>query len=54
MRKSIRYKMAALIITIMTLSMASVVIYSSLFMERYYTSTKQESIKNVYNNLRKL
>lgn len=52
MRKSIRYKMAALIITIMTVSMASVVIYSSLFMERYYSSTKQVSIKNVYYNLR--
>lgn len=52
MRKSIRYKMAALIIIIMTVSMASVVIYSSLFMERYYSSTKQVSIKNVYYNLR--
>ena len=52
MRKSIRYKMTALIVIIMTLSMASVVIYSSLFMERYYSSTKQESIKNVYENLK--
>lgn len=52
MRKSIRYKMAALIVIIMTLSMAAVVIYSSLFMERYYAGTKQTSIKNVYYSLK--
>lgn len=51
MRKSIRYKMAALIVIIMALSMTSVVIYSSLFMERYYTETKQKSIKSVYDSL---
>lgn len=52
MIKSIRYKMAMLIVIIMVLSMASVVIYSSLFMERYYTSTKQTAIKSVYYNLK--
>lgn len=52
MRKSIRYKMTALIVIIVALSMASVVICSSLFMERYYASTKQTSIKNVYYSLK--
>ena len=51
MIKSIRYKMAALIVIVMAFSMASVVVYSSLFMERYYTNTKQKSIKSVYSNL---
>ena len=51
MRKSIRYKMVALIVIIMTLSVASVIIYSSLFMERYYTDRKQKSIKSVFNSL---
>jgi signal transduction histidine kinase len=44
--------MAALIVLIMTLSMMAVVIYSSLFMEKYYSQTKQTSIKNVYYNLK--
>ena len=54
MKKSIRYKMAALIVIIMTLSMASLVIYSSLFMEKYYTKTKQDSIKEVYYKIKQV
>ncbi len=54
MRKSIRYKMAALIVIIMALSMAAVILYSSLFMESYYTKTKQKSIKSVYSSLKRV
>ena len=46
--------MAALIVIIMTLSMASLVIYSSLFMEKYYTKTKQDSIKEVYYKIKQV
>lgn len=51
MKKSIRYKMTALIVIIMAFSIASVVIFSSLFMGKYYTYKKQTSIKQVYKQL---
>ena len=51
MRNSIRYKLAAFIVIIMAFSMASVIVYSSLFVEKYYTNKKQNSIKNLYYSL---
>ena len=54
MKKSIRYKMAALIVIIMTLSMASLVIYSSLLWRNIIRKTKQDSIKEVYYKIKQV
>ena len=52
MKHSIRYKIAALIIIIMTISMGSIGLFSSAFMEKYYTNKKQSAIKEVYQTLK--
>lgn len=51
-RRSIRYKMTALVIVIMVVSMGAVGLFSSMFMERYYTNKKQSTIKKVYATLK--
>ncbi len=54
MRHSIRFKLAAMIVIVMALIMTAVGLYSSLFIEDYYTSTKQNGIKNVYYVLKEI
>lgn len=54
MKHSIRYKITALIIIIMTISMGSIGIFSTVFMERYYTNKKQSAIKEVYSKLKEI
>lgn len=54
MRHSIRYKITALIIIIMAVSMGSIGIFSTVFMERYYTNKKQSAIKEVYSALKEI
>lgn len=51
MRHTIGYKMTTLIVAIMLLSMIVAGVFSSVFLERYYSTTKQNSIKNVYKQL---
>lgn len=54
MRHSIKYKLAALIVITMASAMLAVGLYSSLFIEKYYTSTKQSDIKNVFYELKEI
>ena len=54
MKHSIRYKMTALIVVVMAAAMLLAGTYGSVFMEKYYKSTKRSSIKNVYQQLEKL
>ena len=52
MKRSIRVKLAVLIVTIMAVSIGAVILYSSFFVEKYYSATKQTSIKSVYYYLK--
>ena len=52
MKHSIRVKLAVLIVTIMAVSIGAVILYSSFFVEKYYSATKQTSIKSVYYYLK--
>ena len=47
-RHSISYKMTSLIVAVMALSMVVAGVFGSVFLERYYTTTKRNSIKTVY------
>lgn len=47
-RHSISYKMTSVIVAVMVLSIVVAGIYSSIFLDKYYKTTKQNSIKTVY------
>lgn len=47
-RHSISYKMTSLIVAVTVLSLVAAGVFSSVFLERYYNTTKQNSIKTVY------
>ncbi len=49
--RSITYKITTLIVAVMVLALVIGGIVSSLFLERYYTRTKQNTIKSVYEQL---
>ena len=51
MKHSIRYKITALIIVIMAISVGSIGVFSTVFMEKFYTNKKQAAIKEVYKTL---
>ncbi len=50
-KHSISYKMTTLIVAVMALSMIVAGVFGTVFLEKYYTTTKQNSIKNVYHQL---
>lgn len=47
-RHSISYKMTSLIVAVMVLSIVVAGVFGGVFLERYYNTTKQNSIKEVY------
>lgn len=51
MKNTIAYKMTRLIVAIMVLSMVIAGAFSTVFMDKYYKSTKQSSIKKIYSQL---
>lgn len=51
MKNTIGYKMSKLIVAIMVLSMIIAGVVSTLFMDKYYKSTKQKAIKQIYDCL---
>lgn len=53
-KNSIGYKMTTLIVTIMALSMFVAGVFGSVFLQKYYTSKKQYSIKAVYGKLKEI
>ena len=54
MKHSIRYKITALIIVIMAISVGSIGVFSTVFMEKFYTNKKQAAIKEVYKTLQEI
>ncbi len=48
---TIGYKMTIIIVAIMVLSLMTAGVFSSFFLSRYYTKTKQDSIKKVYSRI---
>lgn len=53
-KNTIGYKMTTLIVAIMALSMLAAGIFSSVFLQKYYTNKKQNSIKAVYESLKEI
>ncbi len=53
-KHSIAYKMTVMIVAIMALSMIIAGVFGSVFMERYYTSSKKNSIKKIYTRFIKV
>lgn len=53
-RQSISYKMTSLIVAVMVLSIVVAGVFGSVFLERYYNTTKQNSIKEVYEQALKI
>ena len=48
MKHSISYKMTSLILAVMLLSLVLAAVFSNVFLERYYTTKKQNIIKDIY------
>lgn len=53
-RHSISYKMTSVIVAVMVLSIFVAGMYSSIFLDKYYKTTKQNSIKTVYEQTMKV
>ncbi len=49
MKNTIAYKISKLIVAIMVLSFVIAGAFSTIFMDKYYKSTKQKAIKNIYD-----
>ena len=53
-KHTIPYKITILILAVMVLALLCAGIFSGLFMEKFYTASKQNKIKDIYKNVNKL